>query len=82
MIKTVSKSMLAVNENLIIQKSVISHGSGKKRLCVVTGTHGDELEGQYLAFILGRYLKDNIDKLNGTVEIFPALNPSVSVSLK
>ena len=75
MIKTVSKSMLAVNENLIIQKSVISHGSGKKRLCVVTGTHGDELEGQYLAFILGRYLKDNIDKLNGTVEIFPALNP-------
>lgn len=75
MIKTVSKSMLAVNENLIIQKSVISHGSGKKRLCVVTGTHGDELEGQYLAFILGRYLKDNLDKLNGTVEIFPALNP-------
>lgn len=75
MIKTVSSSKLAVNENLLIQKSSISNGSSKKRICVVTGTHGDELEGQYLVYLLGKYLKENIDLLNGTVDIYPALNP-------
>lgn len=75
MIKTVSEGMLAVNEKLKIQKSVISGGDGRKRLCVVTGIHGDELEGQYLAYLLGKLLKDQPENLNGTVEIYPALNP-------
>lgn len=75
MIQTVSKSMMSVNEKLLIQKSVIKNGTGGKRVCVVTGTHGDELEGQYLAYMLGRYLKDNLDFLDGCVEIYPALNP-------
>ena len=75
MIETVSKSMLAVNENLVIQKSVIKGGTGKKRICVVTGTHGDELEGQYFVYLLGKILKENLDFLDGTVEIYPAMNP-------
>jgi hypothetical protein len=25
-------------------------GEGQKRVCIVTGTHGDELEGQYVCF--------------------------------
>ena len=75
MIQTVSRSMLAVNESLLIQKSVIKNGGGKKSLCFVTGTHGDELEGQYLAYILGSFLEENKDSLEGSVEIYPALNP-------
>ena len=43
MIENVVQLPLAVGEDLVIQKNRI--GSGGKRLCVVTGTHGDELEG-------------------------------------
>ncbi len=75
MIKTVTQASLAVNENLTIKKNVIKNGSSSKRICVVTGIHGDELEGQYFAYLLGSYIKKNIDCLDGTVEIYPALNP-------
>jgi len=75
MIKTVSQAGLAVNEKLKIQKNSIRNGTSKKRVCIVTGTHGDELEGQYICYALGEYLKENTDRLNGTVDIYPALNP-------
>ncbi|MCM1530292.1 MAG: M14 family metallopeptidase [Alistipes sp.] len=75
MIKTVSQAGLAVNEKLKIQKNSISNGTSEKRVCIVTGTHGDELEGQYICYSLGDFLNKNIDKLNGTVDIYPALNP-------
>lgn len=75
MIKTISQAALAVNEKLKIQKNIIKNGSSEKRICIVTGTHGDELEGQYICYALSEYLKENIDKLNGTVDIYPALNP-------
>ena len=75
MVQTIAKASLAVNEALVIQKNTIRHGSGTKRLCLVTGTHGDELEGQYLAWLLGKTLNDNLDRLNGTVDIYPAMNP-------
>lgn len=75
MIKTVSQAGLAVNEKLKIQKNSIKNGTSEKRICIITGTHGDELEGQYICYALGKYLKENIDKLNGTVDIYPALNP-------
>lgn len=75
MIKTVSQASLAVNEKLKIQKNSIKNGSSEKRICIVTGTHGDELEGQYICYALGEYLNENINKLNGTVDIYPALNP-------
>ncbi|MCC8042016.1 MAG: M14 family metallopeptidase [Oscillospiraceae bacterium] len=75
MIKTVTETMLAVNEKLRIQKSTIKNGSEKKRICIVTGTHGDELERQYLAWLIGDELRRNISLLDGTVDIYPALNP-------
>lgn len=64
---------LAVGEDLTIQKNRI--GEGGKRLCVVTGTHGDELEGQYVAWKLARLLEEHRSHLHGTVDIYPALNP-------
>ena len=75
MIETIATAALAVNENLNIQKRRIENGKSKRRLSLVTGTHGDELEGQYLAYIVGSYLDEHIDCLDGIVDIYPALNP-------
>ena len=74
MVQTVAKAALGVNENLIIQKRRIQRGN-TARLSIVTGTHGDELEGQYLAYLIGSFLDENLDRLNGIVDIYPALNP-------
>lgn len=75
MIETIAAVSLAVNEKLKIQKRRIENGKNKTRLSLVTGTHGDELEGQYLAYMLGSYLDEHIENLDGIVDIYPALNP-------
>lgn len=75
MVKTVTRAALAVNENLCIKKNRIRGGSSRKRVCVVTGIHGDELEGQYFAYWIGKILNENPDNLDGIVDIYPALNP-------
>ncbi|MGN0915201.1 MAG: M14 family metallopeptidase [Succinivibrio sp.] len=75
MIKKIYSAELPVGEHLLIKKNVISNGTSGKRVCIVTGTHGDELEGQYVAFKLNQLLNAELDSLNGTVEIYPALNP-------
>ena len=65
-----------VNEELIIQKHRLKGSNGQgKRICVVTGIHGDELEGQYVAYELGRRIAEDPDSLTGTVDIYPAMNP-------
>ena len=72
----VAEAELPVNEELIIQKHRLKgsqdHG---KRICIVTGIHGDELEGQYVAYELGRRIAADADLLTGTVDIYPAMNP-------
>ena len=73
MIEQVVQLPLAVGEELVIPKK--RFGSGGKRLCVGTGTHGDELEGQYVCWRLARLLEEHPDALHGTVDIYPALNP-------
>lgn len=75
MIKEVISMALPLDERIMIRKNVISSGESKKRVCIVTGTHGDELEGQYVCYKLANELRSNLDKLDGTVEIYPALNP-------
>lgn len=75
MIKTIVSTALAVDERLLIRKNSLNGGTGQKRVCIVTGTHGDELEGQYVCFRLAQLLKEKQECLDGTVEIYPALNP-------
>lgn len=75
MIKSVYSAELPVGERLLIKKNVIKNGTSGRRICIVTGTHGDELEGQYVAIRLNELLNKNLDKLNGEVDIYPALNP-------
>lgn len=46
-----------------------------KRASIITGVHGDELEGQYVCYLLGEWFHDNPDKLTGIVDIYPSANP-------
>ncbi len=73
MIEEVVRLPLAVDEDLVIRKNRL--GEGGKRLCLVTGTHGDELEGQYVAWRLNRAIQKHPERLKGTVDIYPATNP-------
>lgn len=74
MISNVVSLPLPVNETFYVKKNTISNGEGK-RICLVTGTHGDELEGQYALFLVAQKLYKQIDKLHGTVDLYPATNP-------
>lgn len=78
MIETVVSLGLAVDENLIIKKNrlaPINLKEGQKRICIVTGLHGDELEGQYVCYKLIKKIQENIECLHGIVDIYPSLNP-------
>ncbi len=78
MVETVVEVGLPVNEKLTIRKNRIEPENvhpGMKRFCVVTGIHGDELEGQYVCCELNRILSENRGLLDGIVDIYPALNP-------
>lgn len=78
MTETVVSMGLPVDENLQIRKNRIVplHPTGEeKRIAVVTGTHGDELEGQFVCYELLRRIKAEQEKLKGIVDIYPALNP-------
>lgn len=73
MIASVVRAELPIDEVLEIKKHRI--GGGSKRICIVTGIHGDELEGQYVAYELSRRIEEDPGSLSGTVDIYPAMNP-------
>ncbi len=76
MIKTVVSEDLAVDEQFLICKNVVgSKGKDGKRVCIVTGIHGDELEGQYVCYELLRRINLDPNSLKGQVEVYPAINP-------
>ncbi len=50
-------------------------GEQGKRISIVTGVHGDELEGQLVAYELSRRIQAEPELLTGTVDIYPAMNP-------
>lgn len=78
MIKEVASVELPVDEKLMIEKyrwePKHSFGGGK-RISIVTGIHGDELEGQYVCYEVGRRIRENPELLEGIVDIYPAMNP-------
>ena len=75
MIKTIVSTELPVDEQFRIRKNVIQNGKEGLRFCVVTGTHGDELEGQMVCYELAHIVGEHPELLRGTLEIYPALNP-------
>ncbi|MCM1105502.1 MAG: M14 family metallopeptidase [Blautia sp.] len=81
MIKTIASVGLPVDEKLEIKKNrilpeeITSSIDSMKRISIVTGIHGDELEGQYVCFELQRRIGQNRECLAGIVDIYPAMNP-------
>lgn len=78
MVKTVASVELPVDEVLAIKKRRIKpegKTKGMKRISVVTGIHGDELEGQYVCYEVARRIAKHPECLTGIVDIYPAMNP-------
>lgn len=75
MITDVVNISLPVDETFRIRKNRVENRSRTKRFSLVTGIHGDELEGQYVAFRINQILRENIDCVDGIVDIYPGMNP-------
>lgn len=74
---------MGVDENLrIVKDRYVPQGADEEntdsslpRVCLVTGIHGNELEGQYFCYEVARRLREHPEFLTGIVDIYPALNP-------
>ena len=69
-------SELPVGERLTIKRTRFtptSETSGK-RISIVSGTHGDELEGQYVIYLLGAWLRKNPQAIRATIDLYPGVN--------
>lgn len=78
MIEKVVSVGLPVGESWNIYKNRIAPdklSGDEKRLSIVTGVHGDELEGQFVCYELNRLFGEKKEHLKGIVDIYPALNP-------
>ena len=78
MVDTIISLELPVGEHLAIRRNRICYKEEKKnmgRVAIVSGTHGDELEGQYICYEVARRLAAHPECLTGIVDIYPALNP-------
>ncbi len=78
MIETIASAALPVDEDLCIKKNRVQprNLTGKeKRFSLVTGIHGDELEGQYVCYELLRRIREDKEHLKGIVDVYPAMNP-------
>lgn len=74
---TVASVPLPVDETLEIKKNRFcpENGGNGRRISIVTGIHGDELEGQLVCFYVAKRIRENPERLLGTVDIYPAMNP-------
>lgn len=76
MISTIYSAALPIGETLTVQKNrIVRFQKTSPRVAIVTGMHGDELVGQYVAYELIRRLTENLQDLSGVVDVYPALNP-------
>lgn len=70
-------SELPVGERLSIKRTrfePVSPVKSPKRISIVSGIHGDELEGQLVIYLLASWLKANPDAVRGVIDIYPAVN--------
>ena len=77
MIQEVVSVDLPVHERLVIKKNRLEpeNMTGKeKRISIVTGTHGDELDGQYICYEIIKKIQMYPEKLKGILDIYPDVN--------
>lgn len=78
MMETVVEIELAVGEKLAIKRNRIlpqKKTDEKRRISIVSGIHGDELEGQYVCYEVARRIMEHQENLHGIVDVYPAINP-------
>lgn len=80
MIETIARVELPVGETLEIKKNRLMPEKKEKkdkykRISIVTGIHGDELEGQYVCYLVEERIRKHPEYLKGIVDIYPAMNP-------
>ncbi|BBF41474.1 hypothetical protein lbkm_0149 [Lachnospiraceae bacterium KM106-2] len=78
MIENVVSVDLPVGETMKIVRNRLQpmNLTGKeKRIGIVSGIYGDELEGQYVCYELIRRINARHDQLKGIVDLYPAINP-------
>ncbi len=78
MIETVVSVNLMVGEVLKIKKNRLAPdfpNGNEKRICLVSGIYGDELQGQYICYEVIRRIKKEYHNLTGIVDVYPTLNP-------
>ena len=70
-------SDLPVGEKLSIRRTRFEPKKSSKkckRISIVSGIHGDELEGQLVIYLLADWLNKNSEKISGIVDIYPSVN--------
>ena len=78
MIQEVVSVDLPVHERLVIKKNRLEPENmtvKEKRISIVTGTHGDELDGQYICYEIIKKIQMYPEKLKGILDIYPDVNP-------
>lgn len=78
MVEEVLSIGLPVGENMTIKKNRLQPSiltGNEKLISIVTGIHGDELEGQYICYELIKRVQENMQHLKGIIDVYPALNP-------
>ncbi|MCQ2493533.1 MAG: M14 family metallopeptidase [Lachnospiraceae bacterium] len=78
MIETVLEIELPVGEKVKIVRNRIMPQieiNSPGRMTLVSGIHGDEIEGQYICYEVARRIEEHPECLMGIVDIYPALNP-------
>lgn len=75
MVSIVASVDLPVDEKLTIKKNTIKGQGSGKRFCLLTGLHGDELEGQLVCHKVQERINAEPQNFHGTLDIYPALNP-------
>ena len=78
MIDTVVSVEMLVEEVMRIKKNRLAPDecTGKeKRLCLASGSHGDELCGQFICYEVIRKIKKDFQNLTGIVDVYPSMNP-------
>ena len=78
MIESIISMELPAGGHLAIRRNRICPEQETKqcrRISLVSGIHGDELEGQYVCYELNRVLKEQKEHVKGIVDIYPAMNP-------
>lgn len=75
---TILSLELPYRERLTLHRTTFTGGNGP-RVAVISGVHGDELEGLYVAHRLAAWLEElkrqRPEGLRGSVELYPAVNP-------